>query len=204
MLFQILQGHRPPQLVQRMGGIGHAAEFHLQQRLAHKALRHQRRHQQVNRAGQQQVMAAGQHFLRQFHPGIGEALGKRRQQAQQIVVGKDHVDGQIHHRLDAPGQIARHFFQQQGVFHQLARAPQQHLARLGQPRLAATDRQHFHAQQVLQFLHRVAEGGLAFVQGLGGLGITAVFHHRMEGTPLIQGDSGGIHSIYSILMADLF
>ncbi len=104
-----------------------------------------------------------------------------------------HGNIEIDLRLPLPFQVVGQVFQ---LFHLLAELTgplEEDLPCRRQYRLAPPHFQQGDSQTLLQLGHRMIERGLALVQRLGGLGITAAVHHGLKDPPLLKRALGTKH-----------
>jgi len=81
-----------------------------------------------------------------------------------------------------------------GFLHQGLAAAVQRLPGGRELGLAATQLEHLQAEQFLELLDRVGDGGLRAVQALGGLCVAAGLDHGHQRAPLVECDPGRDHT----------
>ncbi|MDT4835627.1 hypothetical protein FQZ97_693000 [compost metagenome] len=178
-----------------MVGVGDGDELHRAEPGAQVALDVQAGDGEVRRAFQQYLLDAGQHLLAQAHAAAAALRHEGGEGAHQAGIGIGGVHHQAHLGFPALFHVVGQFLELAGLLDQLPGAAQQHLAGLGQYRLAAFDAQQGHAELFLHARDRVAHRGLRAVGGFGRLGEATVIHHCLQGSPLVQGYARGFHAL---------
>ncbi|MNE45505.1 hypothetical protein D3C80_1397900 [compost metagenome] len=117
-----------------------------------------------------------------------------RQRPVEPLSGLQRRDIEVDLRLPLALQVVGQVLQ---LFHLLAELTgplEEDLPRRRQHRLASPHLQQGQPQALLQLGDRMIEGGLALVQRLCGLGVTATVHHGLEDPPLLKRALGTKHS----------
>ncbi|VVO37335.1 hypothetical protein PS691_05426 [Pseudomonas fluorescens] len=190
LAFQILEVQFAVQPVQGVFRVGHRDELDVAQFRAQVAGNVVAADGQVGNAFEQHFFDPGQHFFAQAHPAAPALRHERSQGTHQSGIRVGRVDHQPHFGFPALLHMVRQVFELAGLFDQLPRATQQHLAGFGQHGFTAVDTQQRHAELVLHARHGIADGGLRAVQRFRCLGEATVVDHGLQCPPLIKGNAG--------------
>ena len=190
LAFQVLEAQLAVHAMQGMFGMCHGDKFHIAHFRAQVAGDAETANGQVGHAFYQQLLNTRQHLFTKAHAATAALRHEGGEGAHQAGIRISRVDHQAHFGFPALFHMVGEVFQLAGVFHQLARATQQHFTCVGEDRLAPVDAQQRYAKLVLHAGHGVAHRGLRTVQRFGRLGEAAMGDHGLQRAPLIEGNAG--------------
>jgi hypothetical protein len=190
---QILKAQFAIESMQRVIGMGDGDELDVAQFRTEVTGNAQASDGQVGHTFEQHFLDTRQHFLAQTHAATATLRHERGQRADNPRTWIGGVDHQPNLGFPTLFHVMGEIFQLAGLFHQLSRTTQQHAAGLGEHGFTPIDAQQRHAELVLHTGDGVTHRRLRTVQGLGGLGESAVVDHGLQCSPLIQGHAGRFH-----------
>ncbi|MNZ44260.1 hypothetical protein D3C78_618890 [compost metagenome] len=157
LAFQVLERDLPAQAVQAVLGVGDSHELHGTELGAQIAANAVAADGKVGDTFMHHLLDAGQHFLAQAHPATAALRHERGQGTYQAGTGVGGIDHYTYLGFPALLHVVGQVFKLAGLLDQVARAAQQHVARLGQHGFAAIDAQQWYAELLLHARHRVTD-----------------------------------------------
>lgn len=191
--FQILKAQLAVEPMQRVIRVGNGDELDIAQFRTQVARNAQAGDGQIRHAFEQHFLDARQHFLAQTHAAAATLRHERGQGTDDPRARVGRIDHQPHFRFPALLHVMGEVFELAGLFDQLPRTAQQNAAGFGEHSFAPVDAQQRHTELILHAGDGVAHRRLRTVQGLGGLGESAVVDHGLQRSPLIKGHAGRFH-----------
>jgi molybdate transport system substrate-binding protein len=187
---QIAIGERPAEPMQRMPGMGDGDEAQRHQLPAHDT-RLATSDGEIRASFAEHLPGAGEDRLVDLDPGLGALEGELLEAFEE----EPRREEDFHRKPDLGLPVLRHHrraaLEGGGLLEQRARAPLQHLPRLGDHGLAAADLEDPHVEKRRDLLHCVGDRRLALVHRRRGLRVAAGLDDRLQGAPLLEGDAGG-------------